>query len=45
MREDIVPIKQEQNAIKKKKKKKRTTKAKKALRSENLESEIKVAEM
>ena len=29
----------------KKKKKKRTTKAKKALRSENLESEIKVAEM
>ena len=43
MREDIVPIKQEQNAIKKKKK--RTTKAKKALRSENLESEIKVAEM
>ena len=44
MREDIVPIKQEQNAIKKKKKK-RTTKAKKALRSENLESEIKVAEM
>ena len=45
MREDIVPIKQEQNAIKKKKKKKRTKKAKKALRSENLESEIKVAEM
>ena len=40
MREDIVP-----ECYKKKKKKKKNNKSKKALRSENLESEIKVAEM